>query len=237
MQRQGDLVVVRKKKQAYYKFLAGNLKCGYDSEFYYPAPTPKYDDAGKLIGWDAGAWVTMPNAPADGKACGVGFHLMKVLKPIYTRYMENCYEAEGKDLLGEDNEKARFRSVRLIRPVPKNLIFKPKADLFRANLSGADLSRANLSGANLSEANLSGANLSEANLFRANLSEANLFRANLSEANLSGADLFGADLSRANLFRANLSEARIIEGTLSPEQTKLIITPDGDMIIEKREEA
>jgi hypothetical protein len=218
--------LVRKKKQIYYKFLAGNLKCGYDSEFYYPAPTPKYDDTAKLIGWDAGAWVTIPNAPADGKACGVGLHLMKVLKPIYTRYMENCYEAEGQDLLGEDNDKARFRSVRLIRPVPKNLIFKPKADLYGANLYGANLSRANLSGANLSRADLSGADLYGANLSRANLYGANLSRADLSRANLSG----------ANLSRANLSGARIIEGTLSPEQTKLIITPDGDMIIEKEED-
>ncbi len=39
-----------------------------------------------------------------------------------------------------------------------------RADLSRANLSGANLSRANLSGANLYRANLSGANLYRANL-------------------------------------------------------------------------
>ena len=59
-----------------------------------------------------------------------------------------------------------------------------RANLFRANLSGADLSGANLFRADLSEADLSGANLSEADL-----SGANLFRANLFRANLSGADL------------------------------------------------
>lgn len=152
--------VKSKKAPKFYKFLAGNLKCGYDTEFYYPAPTPEYDEKGKLKGWEPGAWVTMPNAPADGEACGVGLHLMKVLKPIYVRYVGNCYEAEGRDLLGEDNNKARFRSVRLLKPVPKSMIFKPKA---------------------------------------------------------------------------NLSRARIIEGALSPEQTKQIITSGGDMIIEKKE--
>ena len=150
-----------KKPAKLYKFLAGNLKCGRDIEFYYPAPTPQYNEKGELTGWEPGAWVTMPNAPADGEACGVGLHLMKVPKPIYTRYLENCYEAEGKDLLGEDSEKARFRSVRLLKPVPKNLIFKPKADLSGANLYGANLSGANLTRANLSGANLYGARIIE----------------------------------------------------------------------------
>ena len=54
----------------------------------------------------------------------------------------------------------------------------------------ADLTRANLSGANLSSANLSGANL-----YGANLSSANLYSANLTRANL-----YGADLTRANLY-------------------------------------
>ena len=71
-----------------------------------------------------------------------------------------------------------------------------RADLFRADLSGA-----NLSGANLFRADLSGADLSGANLFRADLSGADL-----SGANLSGADLSGANLSGANLFRADYIE-------------------------------
>lgn len=64
-----------------------------------------------------------------------------------------------------------------------------KADLSRANLSGADLSRADLSWANLSGADLSGADLSWADLSKANLSWADLRRANLRGANLSDADL------------------------------------------------
>ena len=73
-----------------------------------------------------------------------------------------------------------------------------RADLSRANLSGANLSRADLSWANLSGANLSGANLSRANLSRADLSGANLSRANLSRADLSWANLSGANLSWAS---------------------------------------
>ena len=79
-----------------------------------------------------------------------------------------------------------------------------KADLPRANLSGANLSRANLSEANLSEANFIQANLSRANLYGTSLFRANLFQANLSEANLYRADLSGANLSRADLSQANL---------------------------------
>ena len=75
----------------------------------------------------------------------------------------------------------------------------------------ANLSRADLSGANLSRANLFGANLSRANLFGANLFRANLFGANLFGANLFGANLFEANLFEANLSRANLSGANYIE--------------------------
>ena len=55
-----------------------------------------------------------------------------------------------------------------------------RANLFRANLSGADLSMTYLIGANLSGANLIGANLSGANLYVANLSGADLREADLS---------------------------------------------------------
>ena len=81
-----------------------------------------------------------------------------------------------------------------------------RADLSRANLFRADLSGADLSRANLFRADLSGADLSRANLFRADLSGANLFR-----ADLSGADLSRANLSRANLSGADLSRANYIE--------------------------
>ena len=67
-----------------------------------------------------------------------------------------------------------------------------RANLSRANLSGADLYGADLSGANLYGADLSGAKLYGADLSRADLSVADLSRANLSGANLYGADLSGA---------------------------------------------
>ena len=73
----------------------------------------------------------------------------------------------------------------------------------------ADLSRANLSGADLSHANLYGADLSHADLSRANLYGANLSGASLSHANLSGASLSGADLSHASLSHASLSGANL----------------------------
>lgn len=58
-------------------------------------------------------------------------------------------------------------------------------------------------------ANLSRANLSGANLIRANLSRANLIRADLSRANLSGADLSGSNLSGSNLSGAKLSGSNL----------------------------
>ena len=72
-----------------------------------------------------------------------------------------------------------------------------RANLSKANLSGADLSWADLSKANLSWADLSGADFSKADLSGANLSWADLSGANLSGANLSGANLSGANLSGA----------------------------------------
>ena len=101
-----------------------------------------------------------------------------------------------------------------------------RADLYRANLSGANLHEANLSDANLSgadlhEANLRGANLSEANLSGADLHEANLRGADLHEANLRGADLYRANLSGANLYGANLRGAKNI-----PFLPQTIIAPE-----------
>jgi uncharacterized protein YjbI with pentapeptide repeats len=120
----------------------------------------------------------------------------------------------------------------------KNRKMRPnllKAQLSKANLSGADLSRvslrqaclreADLTGANLSQTTLSGAYLLRAKLRRANLSGATLHEAFLSRANLSGANLSwasfhranlsGADLSRADLSGANLREAHLRRASLS----------------------
>ena len=91
----------------------------------------------------------------------------------------------------------------------------------RANLFRADLSGANLHGANLFDANLSGADLSCANLSGANLSGADLYGADLSCANLSGADLFRADLSGANLHGADLSGANLSGANLSGANIEL----------------
>jgi hypothetical protein len=100
----------------------------------------------------------------------------------------------------------------------------------------ADLSRANLSGAYLSGADLSRANLSRAYLSGAALSRANLSRANLSGADLSGAYLSGADLSRANLSRANLNGAALSRANLSGAKDADLaiamtrILPEGQLI-------
>ena len=99
-----------------------------------------------------------------------------------------------------------------------------RANLSRADLSGANLSRANLFGANLSRADLSRANLSRADLSGANLFGANLFRANLFGANLFGANLFGANLFEANLFGANLFEANL-SGANYIEKAKNLFYP------------
>jgi uncharacterized protein YjbI with pentapeptide repeats len=94
------------------------------------------------------------------------------------------------------------------RIVWSDLTADERANLMRANLTGAYLS-----GANLMRANLTGAYLSGANLSGANLSGANLSRANLSGADLSWADLTRANLSGAYLSRANLSRGlAIVQG-------------------------
>ena len=78
-------------------------------------------------------------------------------------------------------------------------------------------SRANLSRADLSGAYLFGANLSRADLSGAKLSRANLSGAKLSRADLSGAYLFGANLSGAYLFGANDAELVIARTRILPE--------------------
>ena len=123
----------------YYKFVTGELRDAYSG-------TVDYTNA-------IGKWLTLPENEIDrnGYACGRGFHLMKIPKPKYSRY-EIGFLAVGKDKLGEDEEKIRFRSIKLIRPLQKSEIFFPKADLSGSNLRGSDLSGSNLSGSNLNRA-------------------------------------------------------------------------------------
>ena len=106
-----------------------------------------------------GEWVEEKDCETSSEACGKGLHVWKDF-PRYTihRYIEDhTFLVETEGLLGQDEEKARFRKLRMARLVLKGDIFKPRANLSGANLSGADLSRANLSRANLLGANLLGA--------------------------------------------------------------------------------
>jgi len=90
-----------------------------------------------------------------------------------------------------------------------------RANLKRADLSGAHLTKANLRGADLQEVDLSGSDLEEANLSRANLVGVNLSGANLQRADLREAGLVWANLSRARLGSANLSGAYLQVADLS----------------------
>src|SRR5208283_5496042 len=101
----------------YFKFLAGNLASGQDPKFYYNAPFWN----GKK--WKPGPWVQEKDCEKSDEACGRGLHLMKIPNPKYVRWTGNGYVAEGKHLLGEDDEKARFEYVRLVRPLEFKEIF------------------------------------------------------------------------------------------------------------------
>ncbi len=87
-----------------------------------------------------------------------------------------------------------------------------KANLEKAQLSGADLGvadlrQADLDGATLNYADLRGADLTGANLSAAQLREAVLVQARFSSANLSGTMLNMANLHEAKLGEANLNGA------------------------------
>lgn len=109
-----------------------------------------------------GEWVEEKYSEKSDEACGKGLHVWKDY-PRYSvvRYLEDhTFEVECEGLLGQDNEKARFRKVRMLRLVQKSEIFKPRANLCNAYLSHADLSHADLSSANLSGAHgMKGRNL------------------------------------------------------------------------------
>ena len=159
--------------------------------------------------------------------CASGWHLTAhPLSWRQAGAAQRLFIAEGRGAVDVNHDKCSYASVRLIREVtpewellrmfPEALVFLmqswrdvngPDAQwpdwASRADLSRADLSGANLSRADLSRADLSGADLSRADLSRANLSGANLSRADLSRADLYGANLSGANLSGANLYRAD----------------------------------
>ena len=168
----------------YYKFVTGELRDAYSG-------TVDYTNA-------IGKWLTLPENEIDrnGYACGRGFHLMKIPKPKYSRY-EIGFLAVGKDKLGEDEEKIRFRSIKLIRPLQKSEIFFPKADLRGSNLRGSDLSGSNLSGSNLRRSNLHGSNLRGSDLSGSDLRGSDLSGSTLRGSNLSGSNLSGSNLNRA----------------------------------------
>ena len=122
-----------------------------------------------------------------------------IIQNIYGIRLLKCKKEKGKYNLRRANLRKADLSGADLR----------EANLRGADLSGADLYEANLRGANLSEANLTIAHLYEANLSGANLWKADLSGADLREANLRVADLSGADLYEANLRGANLSEANL----------------------------
>ena len=122
--------------QKYYKFVTRELTDG-------QTRTIDYSRIGEWISCD-----DITDADINGKACGHGLHLAKIPNPRYCHY-EIGFLAEGRYLMGEDEEKARFAEVRLIRPLKFSEIFFPGANLRNADLRGANLSFANLEGADL----------------------------------------------------------------------------------------
>jgi uncharacterized protein YjbI with pentapeptide repeats len=89
--------------------------------------------------------------------------------------------------------------------------------LARANLIRADLTGADLGAADLTRADLAGANLCAADLIRADLTGANLSGADLTRADLTGAQLIGASLS-GSLGPAKLQAARLAAADLTRAQ-------------------
>lgn len=189
----------------YYKFLGPNLSSQHDSNFYYPSP--RKDKSGK---WHPTRWIEVEDYSEYDHVCGKGLHLMKACKPtLYALYTGNVYLAQGKGLLGEDDQKARFKQVRLIRPIKFSEIFYARAPLQCAYLESLDLSDAYLRGADLAFATLRYANLTKATLIGATLAYANLDHANIYDAELKNADLAGADLRNTNLAGADLTNANL----------------------------
>ena len=201
-------------KQQYYKFLTAELKDAYSCQVDYTMAI--------------GKWMTLPESEVDrdGKSCGRGFHLIKIPNPKYCNYQIG-FLAEGKDKLGEDEEKARFRSVRLIRPLRKSEIFFEGANLESAKIPNLYLPATNLSHANLYYADLTSSNLRAANLSYANLRGANLTWCDLGCADLSYADLTGAILRYVDLQHANMKGACLTGVRHYRTKLRDAIMPDG----------
>ncbi len=89
------------------------------------------------------------------------------------------------------------------------------------DLTKANLSKANLSGASLVKANLGGSNLSGATLVRANLSGAMLMTATLVDTDLTGADLTGCRIFGVSAWRLKLEGVKqhnlIVTSFVEPE--------------------
>ena len=113
-----------------YKFLTGEMTSPFDG-----------------TKWEIGEWRTQEIDEKDrnGKACGVGLHLMINPIPIYTPYVIG-FMAIGRGLLGQDEDMMRFESVKLVRQLEFSEIFYPGADLTGADLFGARLVRTDLTG-------------------------------------------------------------------------------------------
>ena len=178
-----------------YKFLTREMLSDYDSS-----------------SWEVGIWRTQEDAKKsnNGAACSIGLHLMRKPIPRYCPYAL-AFLAIGRGLLGNDEEKMRFRQVKLVRVLKFSEVFFPKADLRGANLSFVDLHSANLAGANLEDTYMPYANLVDAQLINANLCGAHLIHARLNASFLRNADLTNAELSGTNLRGADLTDASLKE--------------------------
>ena len=172
-------------KQKYYKFVTRELRDSVTN-------TIDYSRIGKWIELSEDA------IDRDGNACGRGLHLMKIPNPIYVNY-EIGFLAEGDDLLGEDEFKARFRRIRLIRPLRFSEIFFPGADLHRAQLESSTIYNASLDKADLRDADLI-----QTSIINSRLRGADLGGAHLSYAHIRNTDMTGVNLDGAYMYKMTL---------------------------------
>jgi len=129
------------------------------------------------------------------------------------------------DLSGADLALAMLPGGNFARTTFAGASFR-KADLRKANFSGADLEDCDFSVARLAGANLSRATLKFANFRGADLSNANMFGAKLNYCDFSAANLNGANLVEANLsttkglYRDQLMKSQVDETTTLPPHIK-----------------
>lgn len=142
----------------------------------------------------------------------------------------NLYQADFMGLITLQLAPGSLQDI-LSRPQPRRRADLYKADLTGANLVQVDLENANLNqsiltgtdltGANLVQVDLRYANLTQSILTGANLADADLWSANLQDANLENANLQNADLWNANLKNTSLLNTHFDEGTLLPDALPL----------------